>query len=228
MEDSNQTKSSDFLPGKPSIDGMMRGNSSAPANASSTAGSTAQGKMPDTASAHVIDLKNSNTTIADSPLFEEEPVKESAPAKPADVTLKVDTKPKEAESQEDKKVDSKTDQKLSIDSELFNEESAAEDKKDKTEKDLDNTEMSDSKKDDSEPKPAAETDTPKQEDSEPEKDLNELSLASSIEQAKSEPSSGPTAKKSSILKIVLIIFAAILAVAIIATGAIMLLNNAAK
>ena len=142
--------------------------------------------------------------------------------------MKVDTKPKEAESQEDKKVDSKTDQKLSIDSELFNEESAAEDKKDKTEKDLDNTEMSDSKKDDSEPKPAAENDTPKQEDSEPEKDLNELSLASSIEQAKSEPSSGPTAKKSSILKIVLIIFAAILAVAIIATGAIMLLNNAAK
>ena len=136
MEDSNQTKSSDFLPGKPSIDGMMRGNSSASANASSMAGSTAQGKMPDTASAHVIDLKNSNTTIADSPLFEEEPVKESAPAKPADVTLKVDTKPKEAESQEDKKLDSKTDQKESIDSELFNEESSTEDQKDKNEKDL--------------------------------------------------------------------------------------------
>ena len=213
MEDSNQTKSSDFLPGKPSIDGMMRGNSSASANASSMAGSTAQGKMPDTASAHVIDLKNSNTTIADSPLFEEEPVKESAPAKPADVTLKVD---------------SKTDQKQSIDSELFNEESSTEDQKDKNEKDLADTEMSDSKKDDSEPKPAAETETPKQEDSEPEKDLNELSLASSIEQATSESSSGPAAKKSSILKIVLIVFVAILAVAIIATGAIMLLNNAAK
>ena len=228
MEDSNQTKSSDFLPGKPSIDGMMRGNSSASANASSMAGSTAQGKMPDTASAHVIDLKNSNTTIADSPLFEEEPVKESAPAKPADVTLKVDTKPKEAESQEDKKLDSKTDQKESIDSELFNEESSTEDQKDKNEKDLADTEMSDSKKDDSEPKPAAENDTPRQEDSEPEKDLNELSLASSIEQVTSESNSGPAAKKSSILKIVLIVFVAILAVAIIATAAIMLLNNAAK
>lgn len=228
MEDSNQTKSSDFLPGKPSIDGMMRGNSSAPANASSTAGSTAQGKMPDTASAHVIDLKNSNTTIADSPLFEEEPAKESVPDKPANVTLKVDTKPKEAENQEDKNVDSKTDQKQSIDSELFNEESASEDQKDKTEKDPDNTEMSDSKKDYSEPKPAAENDTPRQEDSEPEKDLNELSLASSIEQVTSESNSGPAAKKSSILKIVLIVFVAILAVAIIATGAIMLLNNAAK
>ena len=228
MEDSNQTKSSDFLPGKPSIDGMMRGNSSASANASSMAGSTAQGKMPDTASAHVIDLKNSNTTIADSPLFEEEPVKESVPAKPADVTLKVDTKPKEAESQEDKKLDSKTDQKESIDSELFNEESSTEDQKDKNEKDLADTEMSDSKKDDSEPKPAAETETPKQEDSEPEKDLNELSLASSPDLVTSESNSGPAAKKSSILKIVLIVFVAILAVAIIATGAIMLLNNAAK
>jgi len=228
LEDSNQTKSSDFLPGKPSIDGMMRGNSSAPANASSTSDASTLAKMPDTASAHVIDLKNSNSTIADSPLFEEEPVKESAPAKPADTIVKVDAKPKEVESKEDKKVDSKTDQKQSIDSELFNEESAAEDKKDKTEKDPDNTEMSDSKKDDSEPKPAAENGTPKKEDSEPEKDLNELSLASSIEQAKSEPSSGPTAKKSSILKIVLIVFVAILAVAIIATGAIMLLNNAAK
>lgn len=228
MEDSNQTKSSDFLPGKPSIDGMMRGNSSAPANASSTSDASTLAKMPDTASAHVIDLKNSNSTIADSPLFEEEPVKESAPAKPADTIVKVDAKPKEVESKEDKKVDSKTDQKQSIDSELFNEESAAEDKKDKTEKDPDNTEMSDSKKDDSEPKPAAENGTPKKEDSEPEKDLNELSLASSIEQAASESSSGPTAKKSSILKIVLIVFVALLAVAIIATGAIMLLNNAAK
>jgi cobalamin biosynthesis Mg chelatase CobN len=228
LEDSNQTKSSDFLPGKPSIDGMMRGSSSTPANASSTSDASTQGKMPDTASAHVIDLKNSNTTIADSPLFEEEPVKESAPAKPADVTLKVDAKSREVESKEDKKVDSKIDQKKSIDSELFNEESSTEDQKDKTEKDLADTEMSDSKKDDSELKPAAETDTPKQEDSEPEKDLNELSLASSIEQAKSESSSGPAAKKSSILKIVLIVFVAILAVAIIATGAIMLLNNAAK
>ncbi len=228
MEDSNQTKSSDFLPGKPSIDGMMRGSSSAPANASSTSDASTQAKMPDTASAHVIDLKNSNSTIADSPLFEEEPVKESAPAKPADTIVKVDAKPKEVESKEDKKVDLETDQKQSIDSELFNEESSADDQKEETGKDLDNTKMSDSIKDEGEPKPVAETNTPKQEDIEPEKDLNELSLAPASHPANSGSSSGSATKKSSVLKVILIVVAALLSVAIIATGAIMLLNNAAK
>lgn len=228
MEDSNQTKSSDFLPGKPSIDGMMRGSSSAPANASSTSDASTQAKMPDTASAHVIDLKNSNSTIADSPLFEEEPVKESAPAKPADTIVKVDAKPKEVESKEDKKVDLETDQKQSIDSELFNEESSADDQKEETGKDLDNTKMSDSIKDEGEPESAQKVNTPSQEDIEPEKDLNELSLAPASDPADSGSSSGSAAKKSSVLKVILIVVAALLSVAIIATGAIMLLNNAAK
>ncbi len=76
LQSDNKTKSTDFLPGKPSMDSMSRASNTVTAtssvpNASST-------KTPDNASAHVIDLKNAPTTFADSPLLNEETQPEPA------------------------------------------------------------------------------------------------------------------------------------------------------
>lgn len=69
MQDNNKTKSTDFLPGKPSMDSMSR--SSNPAVATTT--STVSARSLENASAHVIDLKNNPTSFADSPLLQQSP-----------------------------------------------------------------------------------------------------------------------------------------------------------
>ena len=63
MDDKKQTKSSDFLPGKPSVDGMA-------AVSVSPSNSTNPGR--EGSSAHVIDLKKTAPSIVDSPLLKEE------------------------------------------------------------------------------------------------------------------------------------------------------------
>ncbi len=92
MQDSNQTNSSDFLPGKPNMDGVMRGgvamSPSVQSKPQNTAGTAISGPSQPT-SAHVIDLKNSSASVADSPLLNEtqEDTKEPAPVGPVSVKV---------------------------------------------------------------------------------------------------------------------------------------------
>lgn len=110
MQDSNQTKSSDFLPGKPNMDGVMRGgvamSPSAQPKPQDSTSTTISGPSQPT-SAHVIDLKNASSSVADSPLLNEaqEGTKEPTPAgpvsvkvaSPTDTPKPVDTTPVEQE-----------------------------------------------------------------------------------------------------------------------------------
>lgn len=111
MQDSNQTKSSDFLPGKPNMDGVMRGGVAMSPAAQSKPQNSADSAMtgtPQPTSAHVIDLKNASASVADSPLLNEvkEDTKEPTPAGPVSVKVAspidtpklVDPAPVESES----------------------------------------------------------------------------------------------------------------------------------
>lgn len=82
-----QTSSSDFLPGKPSLDSLSTGASGNTSQPTATPGKAST--PPANASAHIIDLKNSPESPADSPLFEglddepATPVPTPTPAPPA-------------------------------------------------------------------------------------------------------------------------------------------------
>ncbi len=80
MQNDNKTKSTDFLPGKPSMDSMSRTNNTVTAVSSGSGSSST--KTPENASAHVIDLKNAPTTFADSPLLNEDTQPEPADKAP--------------------------------------------------------------------------------------------------------------------------------------------------
>lgn len=76
MQNDIKTKSSDFLPGKPSIDSVAK--SSAPPNTDENLQPTAA-----PASAHVIDLKQASVSPVDSPLLNSQPPKEPTNIAPA-------------------------------------------------------------------------------------------------------------------------------------------------
>lgn len=71
MQNDIKTKSTDFLPGKPSIDSVAK--SATPPNTDSNLQPTAA-----PASAHVIDLKKASVSPIDSPLLDSKPTEEPA------------------------------------------------------------------------------------------------------------------------------------------------------
>ena len=89
MQDSNQTSSSDFLPGKPNMDGVLRGGVAMSPAAQGKPQGTKVSASSQATSAHVIDLKNASPSVVDSPLLNEgqEKVQETTPVGPVSVKV---------------------------------------------------------------------------------------------------------------------------------------------
>jgi len=192
-----QTKSSDFLPGKPNLDGLntsISGN-----NQVNLKAPTDSSVPPANASAHIIDLKNTSESPANSPLFDEMD-KEKADTvttdtvKPQPISVKPDTTVKVAlDEVKSAEPESKSELTPSTPTEVKPE--------------LEPTPIT--------LEPIA---TP-----EPDKQVNDLNLASKDEMASSD--ADKPAKKGSKLKIVLIVVVAIVVVAIITVAVILILRS---
>lgn len=207
MQDQSNTKSTDFLPGKPSMDSMSRANSTSIATAAPTATKT---KTPENASAHVIDLKNAQTNFSDSPLLkdglEEKKVPVVNAAQPAktgstkSITFAPDSEPEESPN---------SPKSISVESKSTTPGEAKESSS------ITSPSSSD-----------AMQQGPGDSSSGTEKTVDELNLSESTDTTKATKPA--PAKKSSKLKVFLIIVATIVLIGIIAGAVLYILNSTTR